>query len=185
VPNLLDQLRERRGEARASADEILTRAAADGRDPAPGELAAYQAHVTAEREAADAMEQERDRQLAEVRAMATRGRAPTLSRASAETARAFRSAIYAKNPAPIEVYADDLADEWPDDVPEPVYGRAGRVRVHTRDTLKTTATQALGTDVYSTIVQHLVETSSLIRPAPPWSPRPPAKTSSSPSRPGS
>jgi HK97 family phage major capsid protein len=163
VPNLLDQLRERRGEARASADEILTRAAADGRDPAPGELAAYQAHVTAEREAADAMEQERDRQLAEVRAMATRGRAPTLSRASAETARAFRSAIYAKNPAPIEVYADDLADEWPDDVPEPVYGRAGRVRVHTRDTLKTTATQALGTDVYSTIVQHLVETSSLMK----------------------
>ena len=48
-------------------------------------------------------------------------------------------------------------------MPEPVYGRAGRVRVHTRDTLKSTATQALSTDVYSTIVQHLVETSSLMR----------------------
>jgi HK97 family phage major capsid protein len=48
-------------------------------------------------------------------------------------------------------------------VPEPVYGRAGRVRVHTRDTLKSTATQALSTDVYSTIVQHLVETSSLMK----------------------
>jgi HK97 family phage major capsid protein len=163
VPNLLDRLREQRATARTSADEILTRAAAEGRDPSPDELAQYQAHVTAEREAADAMEAERDRQLAEVRAMATRGRAPTLSRASAELARQFRSAIFAKNPQPIEVYADELADEWPDDVPEPVYGRAGRVRVHTRDTLKSTATQALSTDVYSTIVQHLVETSSLMR----------------------
>jgi HK97 family phage major capsid protein len=163
VPNLLDQLRERRGEARTAADEILTRAASEGRDPAPDELAAYQAHVTAEREAADAMEAERDRQLAEVRAMATRGRGPTLSRASAELARQFRSAIFARSAQPIEVFAEELADEWPDDVPEPVYGRAGRVRVHTRDTLKSTATQALSTDVYSTIVQHLVETSSLMR----------------------
>jgi HK97 family phage major capsid protein len=163
VPNLLDQLREQRATARTSADEILTRAASEGRDPAPDELAQYQTHVTAEREAADAMESERDRQLAEVRAMATRGRAPTLSRASAELASQFRSAIFAKSAAPIEVYADELADEWPDDVPEPVYGRAGRVRVHTRDTLKTTATQALSTDVYSTIVQHLVETSSLMK----------------------
>src|SRR5512132_1785939 len=162
VPNLLDQLREQRATARTAGDEILTRAAAEQRDPSPDELAEYQAHVTAEREAADAMEAERDRQLAEVRAMATRGRAPTLSRASAELARQFRSAIFAKNPQPIEVYADELADEWPDDVPEPVYGRAGRVRVHTRDTLKSTATQALSTDVYSTIVQHMVETSSLI-----------------------
>jgi HK97 family phage major capsid protein len=163
VPNLLDQLREQRATARTSADEILTRAATEGRDPAPDELAQYQQQVLAEREAADAMEAERDRQLAEVRAMATRGRQPTLSRQSAELARQFRSAIFAKNPQPIEVYADELADEWPDDVPEPVYGRAGRVRVHTRDTLKTTATQALSTDVYSTIVQHLVETSSLMR----------------------
>ena len=45
----------------------------------------------------------------------------------------------------------------------PVHGRVGRVQVHTRDTLKCTATQALVTDVYSTIVQHLVETSSLMR----------------------
>jgi len=163
VPNLLDQLRERRATARTEADQLLTRAAEEGRDLTTEELTAYQQQVTAEREAADAMEAERDRQLAEVRAMATRGRGPTLSREAAETARAFRSAIYAKNPAPIEVYATELDDEWPDDVPEPVYGRAGRVRVHTRDTLKSTSTQALSTDVYSTIVQHLVETSSLMR----------------------
>jgi HK97 family phage major capsid protein len=162
VPTLLDQLNTRRGEARAAGDEILTRAASEGRDPTPEELAAYQSHVVAEREAADALEAERDRQLAEVRAMATRRNGPTLTRADAELARQFRSAIFAKSPQPIEVYADELADEWPDDVPEPVYGRAGRVRIHTRDTLKSTATQAMGTDVYSRIVMHMVETSSLM-----------------------
>jgi HK97 family phage major capsid protein len=160
---LLDQLKEQRATARTAADEILTRAAADGRDPAPDELAEYQQHVLSEREAADRMEAERDRQLAEVRAMATRGRQPTLSREAADLARQFRSAIYAKNPAPIEVYSEQLADDWPEEVPEPIQGRAGRVRVHTRDTLTTTATQALGTDVYGTIVQHLVETSALMR----------------------
>ena len=163
MATLLDQLREQRATARASADEILHRASSEGRDPAPDELAQYQAHVVAEREAADAMEAERDRQLAEVRAMATRRNGPTLSRESAELARQFRSAIFAKNPAPIEVYAEQLPDEWPSDMPEPVQGRAGRVRVHTRDTLKTTATQAMGTDVYGRIVQHLVETSSVMR----------------------
>jgi HK97 family phage major capsid protein len=160
---LLDQLKDQRATARAAGDEILTRAAAEGRDPTPEELAEYQQHMVAEREAADRMEQERDRQLAEVRAMATRGRTPTLSREAAETARAFRSAIFAKNPQPIEAYAPQLDDEWPDDVPEPVHGRSGRVRVHTRDTLKTTATQAMGVDVYGRIVQHLVETSSVMR----------------------
>jgi HK97 family phage major capsid protein len=163
VPNLLDQLRDQRATARTAGDEILTRAASEGRDPAPDELAAYQSHVAAEREAADAMEAERDRQLAEVRAMATRGRGPALTREAAELARQFRSAIYSKNPAPIEIYAEQLADDWPDDVAEPVQGRSGRVRVHTRDLLTTTATQALGTDVYGRIVQHLVETSALMR----------------------
>jgi HK97 family phage major capsid protein len=163
VPNLLDQLREQRATARTERDQILTRAAAEQRDPSPEELAQYQAHDLAEREASDTMEAERDRQLAEVRAMATRRPGQTLTRQAAETASAFRSAIFAKNPAPIEVYAEQMADEWPSDVPEPVMGCAGRVRVHTRDTLKTTATQALGTDVYGSIVQHLVETSALMR----------------------
>jgi HK97 family phage major capsid protein len=163
MPPLLDQLRQQRAAARTAGDEILTRAAGEGREPTPDELAQYQAQVLAEREAADAMEAERDRQLAEVRAMATRRQSPTLTREAAETARAFRSAIFAKNPQPIEVYASELDDEWPDDVPEPVMGRSGRVRLHTRDTLKSTATQALGVDVYGRIVQHLVETSSIMR----------------------
>jgi HK97 family phage major capsid protein len=160
---LLDDLRGQRDSARAGSDAILTRAASEGRDLTPEELATYSQQVTAEREANDAIEREHARQVAEVRAMATRRNGPTLTREAAETARAFRSAIFAKNPAPIEVYAQQLDDEWPEDVPEPVMGRAGRVRLHTRDTLKSTATQALGVDVYGRIVQHMVETSSLMR----------------------
>src|SRR5687768_12545745 len=57
---LLDQLKERRATARAEGDEILTRAAAEGRDLTAEELTAYQLQVAAEREAADAMEAERD-----------------------------------------------------------------------------------------------------------------------------
>src|SRR5215213_1531799 len=162
VPSLVDRLREQRTTARTVADEILTRAADDGRDLSPDELAEHRQHVTAEREAADELDAHRDQQIAELRAGAARnGARPVLSREAAETARAFRSAIFAKNPQPIEVYASDLADEWPSDVPEPL-GRTGRVRVHTRDTLKSTATQAMGVDVYSRIVQHMVETSSLM-----------------------
>jgi hypothetical protein len=182
---LLEQLKEQRGAARAAGDEILTRAAQEGREPSPDELAEYQAQVVAEREAADRLEAERDRQLAEVRAMATRGRTPTLSRQAAETASAFRAAIFAKNPAPIEVYADQLADDWPDDVPEPIHGRSGRVRIHTRDTLKSTATQAMGVDVYGLIVMHMVETSSSCGPAPRSSQPTRARTWSCPGPPAS
>jgi hypothetical protein len=71
---LLDDLRGQRDSARAGSDEILTRAAAEGRDLAADELAEYQARVTAEREANDALEREHARQLDEVRAMATRKR---------------------------------------------------------------------------------------------------------------
>jgi HK97 family phage major capsid protein len=158
---LLDDLRQRRADARTAADTILTRAATEQRDLAADELTAYQARVVEQREADDAIEAEHERLLAEARAASRAGRGPTLSRAAAETARAFRSAIFAKNPQPIEVYSE-LPDEWPDDLPEPVHGRVGRVQVHTRDTLKSTATQGLGTDVYSRIVAHLVETSSLM-----------------------
>jgi HK97 family phage major capsid protein len=160
VATLLDELRERRTAARDAADQVLERAAEQSRDLTSDELAAYQARVVEQREADDAIEAEHERQLAEARAAARGNRGPVLSRAALDTARAFRSAIYAKNPAPIEVYSD-LPDEWPDDLPEP-QGRVGRVQVHTRDTLKSTATQAMGVDVYSRIVQHLVETSSLM-----------------------
>jgi HK97 family phage major capsid protein len=158
---LLDDLRQRRTAAREAADLVLTRAGEEGRDLVGDELVAYRGHVAEMHDAGDAIEQEHERQLAEARAAARAPRGPVLSRQALDTARAFRSAIYAKNPQPIEVFAEDLSDDWPDDMPEPL-GRTGRVRVHTRDTLKSTATQAMGTDVYSRIVQHLVETSSVM-----------------------
>jgi len=162
VPSVIERLREQRTSARDAADQILTRAAEEQRDLTPDEIAEHRLHVIAEREAADELERARDAQIADLRAAGARnGGRSVLTREAAETARAFRSAIFAKNPQPIEVYATDLADEWPADVPEPL-GRTGRVRVHTRDTLKTTATQAMGVDVYSRIVQHMVETSSLM-----------------------
>jgi HK97 family phage major capsid protein len=161
LPVLLDQLRQRRDTAREAAEAILTRAADEGRDLDAEELAEHRQHVIAEREAADEADRIRDEQIAELRAGVARNGRPVLSRASADIARAFRSAIFSKNPAPIE-FGTEMTDEWPADMPEVVQGRTGRVKVHTRDTLKSTATQALSTDVYSTIVQHLVETSSLM-----------------------
>ena len=72
MPSLLDQLREQRAAARTAADEILTRAAGEQRDLAADELRDYQARVVEQREADDAIEAEHDRELAELRAAATR-----------------------------------------------------------------------------------------------------------------
>jgi HK97 family phage major capsid protein len=69
---LLDQLREQRATARAAADTILERAATETRDLTADELTAYQAAVVQQREADDAIEAERDREVAELRAAATR-----------------------------------------------------------------------------------------------------------------
>jgi HK97 family phage major capsid protein len=80
VPDLLDQLRERRDAARAAQDTVLTRAAEEQRDLTGDELAEHGRQVAAEREAADAMDAERDRQLAEVRAAATRRPGPAAPR---------------------------------------------------------------------------------------------------------
>jgi HK97 family phage major capsid protein len=69
---LLDDLRQRRADARTAADAILTRTAEAQRDLTADELAQYQARVVEQREADDAIEAERDRELAELRAAATR-----------------------------------------------------------------------------------------------------------------
>jgi HK97 family phage major capsid protein len=72
---LLDELRQRRTSARDAADAILARAAQDPagpRDLTPEELAEHARQVVAEREASDAIEAERDREVAELRAAATR-----------------------------------------------------------------------------------------------------------------
>jgi len=80
MPDLLDQLREQRAAARTAADDILTRAATEQRDLTPDELAEHGRQVAAEREAADAMDAERDRQLVELRAAATRRPGPAAPR---------------------------------------------------------------------------------------------------------
>jgi HK97 family phage major capsid protein len=80
MPDLLDQLRDQRAAARAGQDAVLTRAHEEGRDLTGDELAEHGRHVAAEREAADAMDAERDRQLAEVRAAATRRPGPQTPR---------------------------------------------------------------------------------------------------------
>jgi HK97 family phage major capsid protein len=159
--SLIEQLKDKRVELRTAVDAIHTRATTEERDLSAEELADYTAKTGELRQVEDRIEEVRDAEVAELRAATVTGRGGTvLTRADVELARQFRSAIHAKNPAPIEVYSD-LTDEWPDDLPE-VQGRVGKVRVHTRDTLKSTATQAMGTDVYSRIVAHMVETSSLM-----------------------
>jgi HK97 family phage major capsid protein len=80
VPDLLDQLRDRRDAARAAQDTVLTRAAEEQRDLSPDELAEHGRQVVAEREANDAMDAERDRQVAELRAAATRRPGPAVPR---------------------------------------------------------------------------------------------------------
>jgi HK97 family phage major capsid protein len=69
---LVDDLRTQRAAARTAADEILTRAATEGRDLSAEEAAAHQGHVVAEREAVDRLEELHAAELAEVRAAGTR-----------------------------------------------------------------------------------------------------------------
>jgi HK97 family phage major capsid protein len=80
MPDLLDQLRERRDAARAAQDTVLTRAAEESRDLTPDELAEHGRQVAAEREAADAMDAERDRQIREALAAPTRRPGPAIPR---------------------------------------------------------------------------------------------------------
>jgi HK97 family phage major capsid protein len=80
MPDLLDRLRDQRAAARTAADELLTRAAAEQRDLTPDELAEHGRQVVAEREANDAIDAERDRQVAELRAAATRRPGPAAPR---------------------------------------------------------------------------------------------------------
>ena len=160
---LLDDLRSKRSSARESGEAILTRAATEERPLSADELAEHARAVADEREAADRIEQLHADQIAELRAGAARtAGGPVLTRQSQDTMKAFRSALRSKYAEPIEVFSE-LPDEWDDGLPEVIHGRTGRIQVHTRDTLKTTATQALSVDTYSTIVRHLVETSSIMK----------------------
>jgi HK97 family phage major capsid protein len=80
VADLLESLRDQRNAARAAQDTVLTRAAEEQRDLTGDELTEHGRQVAAEREASDQMDAERDRQLAEVRAAATRRPGPAAPR---------------------------------------------------------------------------------------------------------
>jgi HK97 family phage major capsid protein len=73
---LVDDLRQRRAAARIAGDAILERAATEQREPTPEEMADFQAQLVAQREADDALEAERDRELAELRAATIRRQGP-------------------------------------------------------------------------------------------------------------
>ncbi len=70
--SLLDQLREKRGTARAAADEILTRSAESGEPLSTEDAAAHARAVADATEAGDAIEAHLAEQVAELRAGAAR-----------------------------------------------------------------------------------------------------------------
>jgi len=76
------------------------------------------------------------------------GRMP-MSTEDADLDKAFRSAILAKNPAPIDIPVTSRS-----------YYQPG---LEQRDLLKTTATQAIPTSTYDQIVSHMVENSAVMR----------------------
>lgn len=78
-----------------------------------------------------------------------RGGYRPLSEQDADLDHAFRSAILAKNPAPIEI-----------PVSSRTYYQPG---IEQRDLVKTTATQALPVSVYDQVVAHMVESSAVMR----------------------
>src|SRR5215216_6405701 len=73
---LLDQLRDRRASARATAEAVLTRSAETGEPMTAEDLAEHARAVADEREAADAIEAWHSDQLAEIRASIARTPGP-------------------------------------------------------------------------------------------------------------
>jgi hypothetical protein len=94
-----------------------------------------------------------------------------LSGADADVERRVRSAIRAKNPAPIEIEPTRRGYSWPG--------------VERRDLLKTTSTMALPVSVYDRIFMHLVESSAVMRAGATVVITAPARTCRYPSRPRS
>jgi HK97 family phage major capsid protein len=74
--SLLDDLRQRRTEARAATDELITTAASESRDLSADELATYQARTADLREIDDEVERRFSDEVRELRAINTRAVAP-------------------------------------------------------------------------------------------------------------
>jgi HK97 family phage major capsid protein len=80
MPSLLEQLRAQRTTAREAADAILERARVETRDLTPEEWTDYSTRTTELRSVDDAIEAERDREVAELRAATVRQPGPALPR---------------------------------------------------------------------------------------------------------
>src|SRR6266536_2985281 len=72
MATVIEELRERRTQARAAADEFLTRAQSEERDLTAEELEQYQERVREEREADERLEQLRDDEIRQLRAAPAR-----------------------------------------------------------------------------------------------------------------
>ena len=156
----LEELREKRDNARKRINEIA--AAYDGSRSDADEVARLDEIV--EKTSQQIIELQ-DQELRELRAApAFRGNRQ-LSKDDLEIARALRSAIevmsYGGRFQPIEI-APELPEKWPEDK-LPYQPQGMRSEIVTRDTLKTTATQALPTTVYKSFVEHLLEQTSVLR----------------------
>jgi HK97 family phage major capsid protein len=77
--SVIQDLQERRREARASADQLLTRASDEERDLSADELGEYRTHVVEEREVEERIEQLRDDEVRELRAQSARTPADEVS----------------------------------------------------------------------------------------------------------
>ncbi len=74
--SVLQDLQEKRREARASADELLTRASDEERDLTPDELTEYRQHVDAEREVGERIEELHEQEVRELQAAPARRPTP-------------------------------------------------------------------------------------------------------------
>jgi HK97 family phage major capsid protein len=157
MSDVLTTLRDRRTRVWEQAKALADHAAEQNRAFSDTEETEWTAH-TAELKALD----ERMASLAEGEQRATaaeeahrnlfgdQGPGPrSLSAANKDLDAAFRSAIKARNPAPIEIPVSSRS-----------YYQPG---LEQRDLLKTTATQALPVSVFDRIVMHMVENSAVMR----------------------
>jgi HK97 family phage major capsid protein len=158
----LDQLRARRHTVWAQAKTLADGAADENRAFNDTEERQWK-QLNAELDAVDTriaeiVETEQREQLAAAnfdaisRRPVETGRFPShtaLSKQDKELDHAFRSAMLAKNPAPIEIYTDTPRSNY-------------QPGIERRDLLKTTATQALPVSVYDHVVMHLVESSAVM-----------------------
>jgi HK97 family phage major capsid protein len=158
---LVKRLTERRQAVWAEARELAEKAAAENRNFSAAEQTRWDGLQTElngldERRTA-ILEGERRARDAEDAFRGLRGTPPPnrpgrrgeLSPLDQDFEKAFRSAIRAKNPAPIDVYTED---------PRSFY----QPGIEQRDTLTSTATQALRTDVYNAFVRRLIENSAVM-----------------------